>query len=118
MKILVDENIPTLCVERLGQMGHDIADVRGTTEEGISDEELWTKAQRGGQLLITTDRGFARHRHGKHHGALIVLLRRPNRRSITHRVMEAMQLFSAEEWPDLLVIMRDTVMSTWRFSKG
>jgi len=114
VKILVDENIPLICVAHLREMGHDIADVRGTPEEGLCDEDLWGKAQQDGQLLITTDKGFARRRHMSHHGMLIVLLRRPNRERIRQRVIEAMRLFSPEEWPDLLVIMRDTVMSTWR----
>jgi len=116
VKILVDENIPTVCVKQLREMGHDIIDVRGTPEEGISDEYLWDKAQQGGRLLITTDRGFARRRYAKHAGMLIVLLRRPNRERIRQRVMETMRLFPPDEWTDLLVIMRDTVMSTWRAS--
>jgi predicted nuclease of predicted toxin-antitoxin system len=117
MRILVDENIPALCVEHLRATGHEVADVRGTAEEGVRDEELWKKARREKRLLITTDKGFARNRHEEHNGLLIVALRRPNRRRITERVIEAMSLFPVEEWPDLLVIMRDTVMSTWRAAK-
>lgn len=90
MKILVDENIPTICVQRLSEMGHEILDVRGTADEGMLDEDLWNKAQRGARLLITTDKGFARRRHTKHHGILIVRLQRPNRERITRRVIEAM----------------------------
>jgi predicted nuclease of predicted toxin-antitoxin system len=116
VKILVDENIPGTRIEHLRRMGHDVVDIRGTAEEGLSDEDLWKKAQHNQYLLITTGRGFARRRHQRHPGILIVLLRQPNRRRITQRVMEAMQSFSAEEWPHLLVIMRDTVMSTWRAS--
>ncbi len=114
MRILVDENIPTLCVEHLRGAGHEVADIRGTAEEGVPDAKLWKKAQKEKRLLITTDKGFARNRHEKHDGILIILLRRPNRHRITRRVVEAMGLFPPEEWPSLLVIMRDTVMSTWR----
>ena len=114
MKILVDENIPLICVEHLRKMGHDVADVRRTSEEGLSDEKLWDKAQQEGRLLITTDKGFARRRYARHHGILIVRLGQPNRRRITQRALEAIGLFSPAEWPGLLVTMRDTVMSTWR----
>jgi predicted nuclease of predicted toxin-antitoxin system len=114
VKVLVDENIPLLCVEHLQDVGHDVADIRGTAEEGLSDEAVWNKAQGDGRLLITTDKGFTRRRHEEHHGILVVLLRRPNRHKITRRIIEAMDLFSADQWPGLLVVMRDTVMSTWR----
>jgi predicted nuclease of predicted toxin-antitoxin system len=114
VKILVDENIPLLCVGHLQDMGHEVADIRGTEEEGLSDEAVWDKAQGDGRLLITTDKGFARRRYKEHHGILIVLLRQPNRHKITRRIIEAMELFSADRWPGLLVVMRDTVMSTWR----
>ncbi len=57
MKILVDENIPLLCVNYLQDMGHEVVDIRGTEEEGLSDEAVWNKAQRDGCLLITTDNG-------------------------------------------------------------
>jgi hypothetical protein len=29
-----------------------------------------------------------------------------------------MRLFSPEQWPGLLVVMRDKTMSTWRLGKG
>ena len=114
MKILVDENIPLLCVSYLLDAGHDVADIRGTQEEGLPDEAVWNKAQGDGRLLITTDKGFAHRRYKEHYGILIVLLRRPNRHSITRRIIEAMELFSSDQWRGLLVVMRDTVMSTWR----
>ncbi|MEK7408859.1 MAG: DUF5615 family PIN-like protein [Acidobacteriota bacterium] len=30
MKILVDENMPRMTVERLRELGHDVKDIRGT----------------------------------------------------------------------------------------
>jgi predicted nuclease of predicted toxin-antitoxin system len=117
MDILVDENIPLKSVKQLQQMGHNVLDIRGTADEGISDELLWNKACQEKRLLITTDRGFARYRDMKHYGLLIVALRRPNRLKIDERVIEAMKLFSPEQWQGLLVVMRDKAMSTWRRGK-
>jgi len=117
MDILVDENIPLASVEQLQQMGHNVLDIRGTPDEGISDELLWNKACQEKRLLITTDRGFAHYRNREHHGILIVSLRRPNRLKINERIIEAMKLFSSEQWPGLLVVMRDKAMSTWRRGK-
>ncbi len=114
MRILVDENIPLMTVEQIRQLGNDVFDIRGTAEEGISDELLWEQAFREKRLLITTDRGFAHYRDREHYGILIVSLRRPNRHKINKRVLDAMKLFSVEQWPGLLVVMRDRAMSTWR----
>ena len=44
MKILVDENIPLVTTSELRQMGHDVSDIRGTDDEGMSDELFWKKA--------------------------------------------------------------------------
>ena len=60
--ILVDEIIPLMCVRRMQDMGHEVAD------------------------------------------------------SITRRIIEAMGLVSADQWPGLLVVMRDRAMSRWRAS--
>lgn len=114
MKIFVDENIPSMTVQALREMGHDVLDIRGTAHEGMADDRLWGMVQREGRLLITTDKGFAWHRDEPHHGVLIVRLRQPNRRKIHQRVVQAVTQFAAEEWPGLLVTMRDMVQSVWR----
>jgi len=114
MDILVDENIPLATVEQLRRIGHNVLDIRGTPDEGMSDKLLFQKACREKRLLLTTDRGFAHYRSKEHCGILIVSLRRPNRLKINERVIEAMRLFAAEKWSGLLVVMRDKTMSTWR----
>jgi len=114
MRVLVDENIPLMTVEQLRRLGHDVVDIRETTEEGMSDEFLWNKAQQEKWLLITTDRGFANYRDRDHFGILIVSLRRPNRHRINKRVIDAIKHFPANQWPGLLVVTRDRAMSTWR----
>jgi len=114
MDILVDENIPLISVEQLRNMGHDVLDIRGTSEQGISDKLLWNKACQEKRLLISTDRGFAYYRDSDHFGILIISLHRPNRQEINKRVIDAIKLFSAKQWPGLLVVMRDRTMGTWR----
>jgi len=118
MKILVDENIPLLSVSQLREMGHDVLDIRGTDEKGMADDALWNKACQEGRLLITTDKGFAYYRQRKHHGVLIVSLRQPNHRKIHKRIIEGMKLFSPEQWPGLLLVMREASMSSWRRTKA
>ena len=115
MRILVDENIPRMTVERLRALGHDVKDIRGTPDKGLEDPDLWDVAVAEGRLLITTDKGFTAWRRTRHHGILIVRLRQPNRKKIHDRVMHAMGRFETREWPGLLVVMRDATQSVFNF---
>ena len=45
MKICVDENIPLNTVAELGNLGHDVLDIRGTVNQAISDDVLWEMIQ-------------------------------------------------------------------------
>ena len=114
MKICVDENIPLDAVAELGNLGHDVLDIRGTDRQGISDDVLWEMNQQENRLLITTDKGFVQHRDKLHAGILVVRLRQPNAQKIHERVMQAMEQFSENEWAGLMVVMRDVVQSVWR----
>lgn len=111
---MVDENIPHMTIQALREQGHEVLDIRGTSNQGMADEDLWEMAQRERRLLITTDKGFTQHRHSAHHGILIIRLRQPNRSRIHERVMRAITQFPGEEWPGLVVVMRDAVRSVWR----
>ena len=71
MKILVDENIPRVTVDALREAGHDVSDMRGTSDKGIDDDRVWAKAQHDGRLLITTDKGFVHMRDAAHRALTI-----------------------------------------------
>ena|SRR5271157_3542278 len=114
MRVLVDENIPRMTVEGLRALGHDVADVRGTSGQGAPDSDLWALALAESRVLITTDKGFTEYRSEPHHGILIVRLRQPNREKIHQAVMHVIERFPDAEWPNLLVVVRDTTMSTSR----
>ncbi|MEE8391926.1 MAG: DUF5615 family PIN-like protein [Anaerolineae bacterium] len=45
MKIFVDENNPSMTVQALREIGHDVLDIRGTEYEGAADDVLWEMAQ-------------------------------------------------------------------------
>jgi hypothetical protein len=44
MNICVDENIPLVTIQELRNLGHDVLDIRGTADQGMSDEMLWARA--------------------------------------------------------------------------
>jgi predicted nuclease of predicted toxin-antitoxin system len=114
VRILADENVPLQTVQALRELGHDVRDVRGTPDEGISDDRLWQIAMREGRLLISTDRGFAERRGENHYGILLVCLHQPNRQKIHDRVMEGVREVAEADWPGLLLTMRDNVRGIWR----
>ena len=113
MRILVDENIPLMTVVSLRCLGHDVRDVRGSSEQGKPDADLWALAQREERLVISTDKGFAARRDRRHFGAMVVRLRRPNRRRIHERVLYALAAIAEKDWLGRVVTLRDRVMSVW-----
>lgn len=114
MNILVDENVPRMTASDLRELGHNVKDIRGTAERGLSDCGLWSLAQAENRMLVTTDKGFTEYRAVPHAGILVVRLRQPNRWKIHRAVMLAIGRFQELEWPGLLVVVRDTTMSTSR----
>ena len=114
MKIFVDENIPLITIEELRSKGFDVTDIRGSSEQGMPDEELWLKVQKEKRLLITTDKGFSNYRNEAHHDILIIRLRQPTRLKIHQRVMQTIAKYSEKQWTGLMVVMRDNVQISWK----
>ena len=114
MKIVVDENIPSVSVEWLRNAGHDVIDFRGTAEQGASDDAVWSLAQREKALVITTDTGFLQNRDSSHFGLLIICLRQPSEDLIHRRMIRALNRFKPDEWAHLTVRMRDRAIRAWR----
>ncbi|MFO7889150.1 MAG: DUF5615 family PIN-like protein [bacterium] len=117
MKIFVDENIPKITVSEIQKKHTDIKDIRGTQQEGIDDTQIWKIVQEEGRLLITTDKGFSRYRYQKHNGIIIVLLKQPILIKIHKRVLSTLEEYSDKKWKNRLVIVRDTVKSSWLNNK-
>ena len=115
MIIVVDENIPKMTVQGLRDEGHVVWDLRGTTDQGADDETVWRNVQLKQALLITTDKGFTRYRSEEHYGILIIRLRQPNLAKIHSRVMMAVDRRKSDDWPNLTVVVRDTVQSIFRY---
>lgn len=115
MKIWVDENIPAMTVNALRELGHDVKDIRGTTDEGLADVDVWEMAQQEHRLLVTTVKGFSQYRESDYAGILIIRLKQPNRKEIHRRVLKALNQYPEREWRGRIVMMKDVVQSTWRF---
>jgi predicted nuclease of predicted toxin-antitoxin system len=114
LKILADENIPLLTVDALVKSGHDVLSLHEPIHKGLKDKPLWALAQTGCRLLITTDKGFARYRDEDHFGILIIRLKKPSLQKIHDRVLAALSQVAENEWPGLLITMRDAAKSQWK----
>ncbi|MBF0537780.1 MAG: DUF5615 family PIN-like protein [Nitrospirae bacterium] len=102
-----------MTVEALCEMGHDVMDIRGTPQKGLPDNLIWEIAQKEMRLLITTDKGFAKHRSEQHHGVLIVRLQQPNRINTHRTIMQILFQYSKQTWVNLTVVAQDQVQSAW-----
>jgi predicted nuclease of predicted toxin-antitoxin system len=116
MKIFVDENIPKITVNELKSQGFDVLDIRNTIKEGVPDEKVWEIAQNEKRLLITTDKGFSKYRIQNHYGILIVRLQKPNRLKIHNKIMQTINTMNANDWENLIVILKDNVKTSWKKS--
>jgi predicted nuclease of predicted toxin-antitoxin system len=103
-----------MTVDWLRTLDHDVLDIRGTNEQGMEDPGVWGAALAGNRILITTDRGFSQYRGPGHPGMLIVRLRQPNRLKIHKAIMLALSRFQPEDWPGMLVVVRDNTLSVSR----
>jgi hypothetical protein len=83
--------------------------------QGAEDPDVWNMALREKALLITTEKGFTNHRSEPHFGILVICLRQPNLAKIHARIKLAMSGHEAADWPNLTLVLRDTVQSAFRY---
>jgi predicted nuclease of predicted toxin-antitoxin system len=93
MKILVDENIPRMTVNRLRTLGHDVKGIRGTQSQGLPDSDFWNMAVAEQRVLVSTDKGFTDYRWAARRRISVVRPRQPNRLKIHQAVLRAAGCF-------------------------
>jgi predicted nuclease of predicted toxin-antitoxin system len=110
MKIKLDENLPSVLVTDLQQLGHDVDSVPAERMAGRPDADVWAAAQAAGRFLITQDLDFSDTRKftpGTHHGILLVRLRAPGRLALAEKVRALFQSEGTEGWSRSFVIATD-----------
>ena len=89
MKFLLDENFPKAAIDFLEIRGHEALDFRGSADQVMKDDAVFTMAQSDQAVLLTTDRDFFHtipHLFGRHFGVIVIALRQPNRAAILARL--------------------------------
>lgn len=111
MRIKLDENLPTVLVGDLGDLGHDVDHVHDEGLTGKSDSDVWTAAQREQRFLITQDVRFADIRifgRGLHSGLMLVRLKRPGIQSLSARVRTIFGSEDSSSWPGCFLVLTDS----------
>jgi predicted nuclease of predicted toxin-antitoxin system len=94
MIFFLDENFPKPAVRVLADRGHSSVDIRGTGQEGASDDSLFRLAQEAGAVLLTTDKDFFHTiplAFQKHNGCIVIALAQPNRSAILSKLDQALR---------------------------
>ncbi len=89
MRFFLDENFPKSAEKYLASRGHTVFDIRGSSDEGINDLDIFRLAQEKRAVFLTTDRDFFHtipHLFPDHFGIVIIALRQPNREAILSRL--------------------------------
>jgi predicted nuclease of predicted toxin-antitoxin system len=89
MKFFLDENFPKKVTSVLEQLGHTVFDIRGTSQEGISDTEIFSLAKKVKAIFLTSDKDFYHTIHlteKPHYGIIVIALRQPNSNAILEKI--------------------------------
>jgi predicted nuclease of predicted toxin-antitoxin system len=108
MKFLVNENLGCTLVDRLKELGHEVAWV-GTVMRGAEDEEVLKAARRQGRIIITEDKDFGDlvyRRKLKHRGIILLRLRKSMPREIIRVVAGLIERFG-EDLESSFVVARE-----------
>ena len=110
MKFLVDENIPKASSLLLREFKHEVIDVRGTDEEGLSDSDIFQLAQNLNAIFITSDKDFFHtipFLFQSHHGIIVIALNQPNRINITQKLKWVLDNIDLDTIKNKVILLRD-----------
>ncbi len=113
MRFFLDENFPKAAMSLLVSEGHEVYDVRGTPNEGMTDDQIFSMAQKRRAVFLTTDKDFFHtipRFNPTHHGVVVITLRRPNRSSILDRLTWFLKRVDGVEIAGKTFLLRDR---TW-----
>ena len=116
MRFFLDENIPFVCREYLLSLNYEVFDVRGTANEGISDNHIFQLAQELQSVFVTTDRDFFHtvpHLYNSHYGVIVINLRRPNREEILKKLKWVASNINLSELDSKVILLKDNGYSVY-----
>jgi predicted nuclease of predicted toxin-antitoxin system len=112
MRFFLDENFPKAAKAILDREGHGVVDIRGTVSEGAEDDDLFQMAQDYHAVFLSTDKDFFHtvpHFFAQHHGAVVIALRQPDRKSILAKLSWFLAHIPLESIEGRVFLLRDHV---------
>jgi predicted nuclease of predicted toxin-antitoxin system len=114
MRFFLDENFPRKAAVILSALGHEVFDIRGSDCEGMSDNEIFEKAQESKAFFLTTDRDFFHtipFLYPEHEGIVVIALSHPNTASILAKLEIALQHITKHSATSQCLLLTDRKIS-------
>ena len=111
MKFFLDENFPRPVLTQLQSAGHTAVHALEIFPPGTADDQLFAHAQKERAIFITTNKDFFHTvplAFARHHGAIVITLRRPNRDELLRRLADALTALGERKLDDSVWLVTDT----------
>jgi len=111
MIFFLDENFPRPALAHLLGAGHKANHALEFFAQGTADDKLFAYAQEQKAVFVTTDKDFFHTiplSFKRHHGAIVVTLRKPNRADLLRRLTDALVLLGEKDLRDTVWLVTDT----------
>jgi predicted nuclease of predicted toxin-antitoxin system len=110
MNFFLDENFPKSAISLLEYKGHRTFDIRGTSNEGMSDISILALAQEKQAIFLTTDKDFFHtipFCFSSHYGVIVFNLQQPNRNSLIGKLNWILEHYNLSEISSQILLIRD-----------
>ena len=117
MIFFLDENFPKRAEIVLQSHGHTVFDIRGTSDEGKTDPEIFRMAKNKKAVFLTTDKDFFHTIHYSekpHYGILVIALRKPNSESIMAKLNWALENLNQFTFENSCLLLTDGRCTVFR----
>lgn len=111
MNFFLDENFPRPALAQLQSAGHTAVHALTVFPPGTADEDLFAHAQQEHAIFVTTDKDFFHTvplTFARHHGAMVITLRRLNRNELLCRLSDALAVLGKRTLDDTVWLITDT----------
>lgn len=111
MKFLLDENFPRTALALLESVGHSAMHALQGFPPGTDDVTLFAHAQKQQAVFVSTDKDFFHTvplAFERHHGAIVITLRKPNRADLLRRLADALAQLGERGLNDTVWLVTET----------
>ncbi|MEI6395732.1 MAG: DUF5615 family PIN-like protein [Verrucomicrobiota bacterium] len=111
MNFFLDENFPRPALAQLQSVGHTAVHALAIFPPGTADNDLFAHAQQQHAVFITTDKDFFHTvplAFARHHGAMVITLRRPDREELLRRLADALAALGERTLENTVWLITDT----------